>query len=240
MLHPKRILSPFPHYLHDMPRNARCVLPGTPYHITQRGNDRQRVFFLNSDRELYLHLLHRNLAYTHTRLLAYALMTNHIHAVVVPQRADSLALLYRRVHGPYAQYLNTRRNHSGHLWQGRFYSCPLSFSHLATALNYVEHNPCRAGIVQRPEDYRWSSAAVHLAGVADRFHVLDTEFFERAGGATSWHEMSATPLAADTLEEIRACTFGCRPFGEDDFVTDLETRFGRSWHPRTRTKTASR
>ena len=132
-----------------MPRNSRCVLPGTPYHITQRGNDRQRVFFLNSDRELYLDLLQRNLAYTHTRLLAFCLMADHIHAVVVPDRPDSLALLFRRVHGPYAQYVNTRSHHSGHLWQNRFYSCPLSFSHLTATLNYVEQNPCRAGLVER-------------------------------------------------------------------------------------------
>ena len=85
-----------------MPRNSRCVLPGTPYHITQRGNDRQRVFFLNSDREHSLDLLHRNLAYTHTRLHAFCLMADHIHAVVVPDRPDFVALLFRRVHGPYA------------------------------------------------------------------------------------------------------------------------------------------
>ena len=63
-----------------MPRNARCVLPGIPYHVTQRGTDRQRVFFLNSDREMYLRLLSRNLTGARVRVLAYALMTNHIHA----------------------------------------------------------------------------------------------------------------------------------------------------------------
>ena len=80
-----------------MPRNARCVLPGVPYHVTQRGTDRQRVFFLNSDREMYLRLLSRHRAGAKVRVLAYALMTNHIHAVVIPERADSLAVLFRRV-----------------------------------------------------------------------------------------------------------------------------------------------
>src|SRR5271168_666746 len=92
-----------------MPRNSRCVMEGVPYHVTQRGTDRQRVFFLNSDREMYLRLLSRHLAGAKVRVLAYALMTNHIHAVVIPERADSLAVLFRWVHGRYAQYVNTRR-----------------------------------------------------------------------------------------------------------------------------------
>ena len=82
-----------------MPRHARCVLPGIPYHVTQRGTDRQKVFFLNSDREMYLRLLSRNLAGAKARVLADALMSNHIHAIVIPERPDSLAVLFRRVHG---------------------------------------------------------------------------------------------------------------------------------------------
>ena len=91
---PMRIYSQISHFF-SMPRNARCVLPGIPYHVTQRGTDRQRVFFLNSDREMYLRLLSRNLSGARVRVLAYALMTNHIHAIVIPERADSLALLFR-------------------------------------------------------------------------------------------------------------------------------------------------
>lgn len=212
-----------------MPRNARCVLPGIPYHVTQRGTDRQRVFFLNSDREMYLHLLSRNLAGARVRVLAYTLMTNHVHAIVVPERADSLALLFRRVHGRYAQYVNTRRGRSGHLWQGRFYSCPLDGAHLATALRYVEENPCRAGIVERPEQYRWSSAAAHLGLRADEFHLIDLRYWERSGGAVTWNQMYAASLAEEEIEALRQCTYGGRPFGGEDFVTRMEEEFRRSW-----------
>lgn len=212
-----------------MPRNARCVLPGIPYHVTQRGTDRQRVFFLNSDREMYLHLLSRNLAGARVRVLAYTLMTNHVHAIVVPERTDSLALLFRRVHGRYAQYVNTRRGRSGHLWQGRFYSCPLDGAHLATALRYVEENPCRAGIVERPEQYRWSSAAAHLGLRADEFHLIDLRYWERSGGAVTWNQMYAASLAEEEIEALRQCTYGGRPFGGEDFVTRMEEEFRRSW-----------
>lgn len=212
-----------------MPRNARCVLPGIPYHVTQRGTDRQKVFFLNSDREMYLHLLSRNLAGARVRVLAYALMTNHVHAVVVPERADSLEILFRRVHGRYAQYVNTRRGRSGHLWQGRFYSCPLDGAHLATALRYVEENPCRAGLVDRSEEYRWSSAAAHLDARPDDYHVIDLSYWERAGGAETWREMFAADIAEGQIEQLRQCTYGGRPFGGEDFVVRMEEEFRRSW-----------
>ncbi len=212
-----------------MPRNARCVCPGIPYHVTQRGTNRQKIFFLQSDREMYLNLLARNLESAQVRVLAYTLMTNHIHTVVVPEREDSLAVLFRRVHGRYAQFINTRKGWSGHLWQSRFYSCPLSDAHLATALTYVELNPCRAGMVERAEEYRWSSAAVHLRGVEDRHGVLDLGFWQRAGGCDTWREMFGTPGQEEEVEALRQCTYAGRPFGDEAFVERMEHRFQRVW-----------
>lgn len=204
-------------------------MPGLAYHVTQRGTDRQRVFFLNSDRDMYLHLLARNLACARVRLIAYALMTNHVHAVVIPEQLDSLAVLFRRVHGRYAQFINTRRGRSGHLWQGRFYSCPLDGDHLSTALRYVEENPCRARLSARPEDYRWSSAAVHLGLRRDGYGLVDLGFWERSGGAATWREMLAAPANEEQTDRLRQCTYGGRPFGGEDFLARMEENFGRTW-----------
>ncbi len=102
-----------------MPRNARCVVPGLAYRVTQRGTNHQRVFFSAADRVTYLRLLKRNLAPAEARPLAWCLMTNHIHLVLVPGQIDSLEVLLRRVHGRYAQMVNTKRLRSGHLWQNR-------------------------------------------------------------------------------------------------------------------------
>ena len=136
-----------------MPRNSRCVAAGCEYHVTQRGVNRQPVFYSIGDRLHYLRLMAENLADTQTRVLAFCLMTNHVHFVVVPERDDALAVLFRRVHGRYAQYLNVRRHRTGHLWQNRFFSCPVSEGWLWVALRYVEENPVRALMVGSPELY---------------------------------------------------------------------------------------
>ncbi|MGP8245752.1 MAG: transposase [Bryobacteraceae bacterium] len=87
------------------------------YHVTQRGTNRQRVFFRASDRATCLRLLQQNLAPAETRVWAWRLMTNHVHLVLVPGRQDSLETLLRRLHSRYAQMGNARRLRSGHLWR---------------------------------------------------------------------------------------------------------------------------
>lgn len=212
-----------------MPRNARLIEPGLAYHVTQRGTNQQDVFFSIQDRQTYLRLMRSNLGDAGVRVLAYCLMTNHVHLVVKPEREDSLAVLLRRVHGQYAQYLNARRGRSGHMWQNRFFSCPLSEGHLWVALRYVEANPLRAGMVLRVEDYRWSSAPAHLTGAEDASGVLDVEFWREAGGADAWREMHGTPDLPARVNLLRRCTYSGRPFGGEEFLQELEEKFQRTW-----------
>jgi putative transposase len=212
-----------------MPRNARCVKVGLPYHVTQRGTNRQRVFFSASDRRTYLDLMMSNLEDAEVRVFSWCLMTNHVHFVVVPEREDSMEVLFRRVHGRYAQSLNARRGRSGHLWQNRYYSCALSETHMWRALAYVEQNPVRAGLVGRAEEYEWSSARAHVTGEAGRFKGLDWSVWREAGGLEGWREL--IERKGDTREEmlLRRCTYAGRPYGEEEFVKGLEEEFRRSW-----------
>src|SRR5262249_20801855 len=144
-------------------------------------------------------------------------------------RDDSLAVLFGRVHGRYAQALNIRLGRCGHLWQARFHSCPMEGSHLWMGIRYVEENPCQAGIVQEPAAYRWSSAAAHLLGDRDKNGILDMKFAKEAGGVETWRELHGTPMAAADLIALRKCTYAGRPFGSERFVEEMEVRFQRKW-----------
>ncbi len=209
-----------------MPRRGRCVLPEAPCHITQRGVDRRETFSSDEDRLTYLRLLQENLADAQVSLLAWCLMTNHVHLVALPAREDSLSILFRRVHGRYAQYYNARWGRTGHLWQNRFFACALGPSHLWCALAYVERNPVRAGLAAAATEYRWSSAAAHLNG-DDKDGLLDMQWWRRHGPA----DWSATLLAEEehNAVSLRACTYAGRPFGSASFVAELGDRFGRKW-----------
>jgi putative transposase len=200
-----------------------------PYHITQRGTNRDRVFFTVADRSLYLRLVREQQADAGVRILAYCLMTNHVHFVAIPEREDSLAVLFGRANGRYAQAVNIRKGRCGHLWQARFHSCVLSDSHLEIALRYVENNPCRAGMTATPSEYRWSSAAAHLLGEPDRSRVLDLKFWERAGGTATWAALHGSKNNVAQILALRKCTYSGRPFGDELFLEAMEERFHRKW-----------
>ena len=162
------------------------------------------------------------------RILAYCLMSNHIHFIVVPQREDSLAILFRRANGRYSQAVNIRQGRCGHLWQARYHSCPMSPSHLEVGLRYVEANPCRAGIVAAPEQYQWSSAAADLLDEPDVIGVLDMGFWGRAGGPATWAELHGRRDEPSELIELRKCTYAGRPFGSETSSKSWRIGFNES------------
>jgi putative transposase len=209
-----------------MARFARAVVVDVAHHITQRAVDRQRVFFTDSDRLTYLDGLTTYSRQARLRILAYCLMSNHVHLVAVPEEPDSLAVALRRAHGRYALYLNARRRRVGHLWQNRFYSCALDESHLWVALRYVERNPVRANLAIRPEQYRWSSAAAHC-GLVKPAGLLDCEFHTAAGGVERWRALLAEPEELMAIRALQRGTFTGRPVGDADFVAALERQLGR-------------
>jgi putative transposase len=210
-----------------MPRRGRCVLSEVPCHITQRGVNQCETFSTDDDRQTYLRLLRDNLGDAEVRLLAWCVMGNHVHLIAVPGREDSLGVLFRRVHGRYAQYYNARRGRTGHLWQNRFFACSLGAGHLWVALAYVERNPVRAGMVARARDYRWSSAIAHVTGT-DEDGLIDMGWWKTNAAVAEWAQFLSGEDAVATAE-LRASTHAGRPFGDEVFVTEIGTRFGRAW-----------
>jgi putative transposase len=167
-----------------MARLARVLWNNVAYHVTQRGNARQNGFGADHDRRVYLDLLHANCRNHRLSLLGFCLMSNHVHLIVIPGRAESLPAALKHLHGRYAAYYNARQCSSGHLWQGRYYSCPLDDAHLWAALRYAELNPVRARMVDHPCDYPWSSARAHAGRGTDS--ELETKQFDTRWTAAEW------------------------------------------------------
>jgi putative transposase len=137
-------------------------LEDVPFHITQRGNGRQQVFFEESDYRLYLDLLSRYALQAKLEIEAYCLMPNHVHLIAVPRRLNAMASVLSRTHADYARYFNLKLRTCRHVWQSRYFSCPLADSHLRNAIAYVERNPVRAKLAASADQFPWSSARQHL------------------------------------------------------------------------------
>ena len=150
-----------------MPRSARVVFEGVVHHITQRGNYRQNIFEDSADRKKYIEFVSEYSGKYHMKIYAYCLMTNHVHFLAAPLRRDSLAMTFKYAIMRYFNYFNKKNRRSGHLWQGRFYSCPLHHDHALEALRYVERNPVRAKMVRLPWEYEWSSAKEHVGFIEE-------------------------------------------------------------------------
>jgi putative transposase len=199
--------------------------------VTQRGNNREDVFFADEDRDTYLEFLEHQSKRHGAQLLGYCLMTNHVHLVVLPLSPESLAKGLGRTHFLHTQHINRTRGRSGHLWQNRFYSCAVDADHVLAVMRYVERNPVRAGLVSQAWDYPWSSAAAHVGASVAR-GSLDMPWWARATDAQTWRSLlSADQREADT-RRVRDNTRSGRPLVGTDLLRRLEMALGRRLTPR--------
>jgi len=213
-----------------MPRIARAVAVGFAHHITHRGNNRQDVFFFDDDRLVYLDILKEHCEKYGLNIFAYCLMTNHIHIVAVPQKEDSLARAVGRTHLRYTQYINRMHKRSGHLWEGRFYSCALDERGFWLAAKYVELNPVRAKICRLPWRYKWSSAAAH-ANEETRSELLELTSWNKRISMKEWRKELSGGIDNEQISRIRLSTHTGRPLGTDSFISKLEKMLGRRVRP---------
>ena len=151
-----------------MPRNSRVVAIGYPHHITQRGNNREPVFFDDEDRWAYLDFLSHYTQKYQVDIWAYCLMTNHIHLLAAPNELKGLARGVGLTNMMYTQHVNRKYYRSGRVWQNRFFSSVVDTDSYQWAVaRYVENNPVTAGMVDVAEDFVWSSAQYHVEGKPD-------------------------------------------------------------------------
>ena len=206
---------------------ARVVLPDYPHHVTQRGNRRQRVFFQDHDWQTYLALVRASCAEVATKVLAYCLMPNHVHFILVPAHEDGLRAAMADAHRRYTRRVNFREGWRGHLWQDRFHSFVMDGAHLRAAIPYVEDNPVRAGLCERAAAWRWSSAA-EAEGRAPECLV---DWVLR-GKLLEVSNTGETTESRNPVEAIRLHTRTGRPLGTEAFVEGIEIAVGRSLRPR--------
>ena len=209
-----------------MPRLARVIATDYPHHITQRGNNQQDIFFVDDDRRVYLELLKEQCDKYSLEPIAYCLMTNHIHLIAIPRKDDSLANAIGRTHFRYTQYINRMHKRSGHLWQGRFYSCALDDKGFWLASKYVELNPVRAKICRLPWQYDWSSASAHTDPKAES-QLLNLSSWRKLISEKEWQNELKRSIDKAQVDRIRLNTHTGRPLGTDSFMSKLEKMLGR-------------
>lgn len=211
-----------------MARPLRIVYPGAVYHITNRGNDKKDIFKDDQDRETFLKILALVNKRYHWLCHAYCLMDNHYH-LMIETPDGNLSLGMRQLNGVYTQARNKRRNKTGHLFQGRYKAILIQKdSHLLEVCRYVVLNPVRAKMVEKPEDWKWSSYLA-TTGKAPPHSCLTTDWIlgqfsrTRAKAAKEYRQFVHWGIGKTIWNEVKGQTL----LGEDDFVDSLSDHLRR-------------
>ena len=210
-----------------MPRARRLCVPGIPLHVIQRGNNRKRCFFRPSDYVSYLNtLLYARQRYK-VAVHAYVLMTNHVHMLVTPENEDSVSRMMQFLGREYVMQINSAYSRTGTLWEGRFKSSLVdSENYCLTCYKYIELNPVRAGIVQSPADYRWSSFRANALGGRSSIIHPRPEWLKlgnsRRTRCRHYRSLFDTAITNDDLVHIRnGYKKGC-PVGTAKFKREIQ------------------
>jgi putative transposase len=215
-----------------MPRVGRAVAAGYPHHVIQRGNNREQVFFDEKDRKQYLFLLEKYSVKWKSPIMAYCLMSNHIHLLTKPESDKSLWKMMQGLTLCYTQYINRVYHRTGRLWESRYHSCIVDQEKYLWAVSrYIEQNPVRVGMVNKAEDYPYSSTRAHVTGGEDT--VLGEELFSD-DSRPDYVLLLRSALPRPEIERIRNSTKTGRPFGKEGFVTVMEKILERSLLQRPR------
>ena len=183
-----------------MARNPRRAVTGYAHHVVNRGNDRRQLFFTDADYERFLHLMVVGKSRYPVKVYGIAIMPNHFHAMVVPEADAALSGYWQWVAGSYASQLRARTNTSGHghVFQRRFWSDPIrEHHHFLSVLRYIEANPRAGQLVDRCEEWPWSSVALRTRPGHPLLDPLPIDL------PRDWHETLNLPQPAKEVEAIR-------------------------------------
>jgi len=209
-----------------MPRIARIVAADYPHHVTQRGVRSMDIFHSDKDRNQYLQFIKEESEKHDLEILAWCLMTNHVHFVVIPHTEESLSRGFGEAHKRYTRMKNFKDHVRGYLFQGRFGSCVLDERHLLAAMRYVDNNPVAAGMVKHAWQYKWSSAAYHVGDVKKDVLVKSRNLY---GLVKDWRiYLDERIERKEDIDNVKRATKTGRPTGNLDFVKKIEKLTWRS------------
>lgn len=219
-----------------MPRRSRLNITGVPQHLIQRGNNRQATFFAEEDYRAYIGWLVDAAKKHHCRIYAYVLMTNHVHLLASTTKAMGLSLMMQHVGRYFVRYINHTYRRSGTLWEGRFKASLVDTeNYFLRCCRYIECNPVRAGMVEGPGEYHWSSYRSHAFGLPDPLTVSH-EQYEQLGHSdearqAAYRNLFHTELETKELAEIRDSTNRGYPLGSERFKDEIAKALQRSVRP---------
>ena len=211
-----------------MPRRKSMYLPGYPYHIVQRGDNREVCFVESENYQFYLELQKAYSVRHGIAVHAYCLMTNHIYFLVTPEEEDSISRARRVICSRSAYYFNKTNKRSGTIWEGRHKSSLLqSDRYLLTCSRYIEMNPVVAGMAQKPEQYKWSSYLVNAWGM--RCNLIPHHEYLRLGNETdmrcrAYRELFRYQIPEHDVHLIENVCEYCHPVGNDRFRCQIKCK----------------
>ena len=219
-----------------MARMGRYFVKDQALHVIQRGNNRGAIFFSDDDRRQYLDWLAEAAGEYGLAVHAYVLMPNHMHLLVTPADADSLPRTMQSLGRRYVRYINRKRRRTGTLWEGRYRAAPIdSDEYFFSCCRYIELNPVRAGLADRPGRYRWSSYRAHAEGADDPL-ASGHPVFRRLGRSLAerqenYRSLFREALSEEFVEAIRAATNGGWALGGERFRREVARRAKRRAAP---------
>jgi putative transposase len=206
-------------------------LDGVPLHIVQRGHNREPCFFAEEDYQSYLHWLADALGKTQCVLHAYVLMTNHVHLLVTPKKAEWVPELVMGVGRHYVQYVNRSYRRTGTLWDSRYKSSSIQAeTYLLACQRYIELNPVRAGMVEDPAYYRWSSYRANALGQKDARVTPHSIYLALGAGdkarQKAYRALFGPQMDKAAVEDIRLALNQNQPLGDERFYAKIEKMTG--------------
>ena len=220
-----------------MARLPRISPVGVPVHLIQRGNNRQACFAAEEDFAAYAGWLKEYSKQFLVDIHAWVMMSNHVHLLCTPQQAGAISSMMQSLGRRYVCYFNYQYRRSGTLWEGRYKSCLVQAEdYLLSVYRYIELNPVRAGMVEDPADYHWSSYQVNALSKESELCTPHEQYLRlgrsQASRQTNYRALFNSYVEGELLSQIRSSLNKGMAIGNDCFKAEIEALTGRRLKPK--------